>query len=120
MKRLAGTALTIVGAVMLTLTAVAIVIAVRSTGDGSGPTPARVDRSVDPAAVTNEVIAFFAGRVDRDPVDFASYTKLGEAYTQQARETGDLSAYQRADAAFRQALAIQPDDPLALAGLGSV
>jgi tetratricopeptide (TPR) repeat protein len=120
MKRLAGTALTIAGAAMLTLTAVAIVIAVRSTGDHSGPTPARVDRSADPSAVTNEVIAFFQQRVERDPVDFVSHTKLGEAYLRQARETGDLSAYQRADAAFRQALAIQPDDPLALAGLGSV
>jgi tetratricopeptide (TPR) repeat protein len=74
----------------------------------------------DPHEVTNQVIAFFQARVERDPVDFVSYTKLGEAYIRQARETGDISAYQRAQTAFEKALEHFPDHPAAQAGLASV
>ena len=74
----------------------------------------------DPHDVTNQVIAFFQARVESDPVDFVSYTKLGDAYIRQARETGDISAYQRAQTAFEKALEHFPDYPAAQAGLASV
>lgn len=92
------------------------------TDEQGGPTPVALEgaAALDPHAVTNEVIAFFQTRVERDPVDFVSYTKLGEAYVRQARETGDISAYQRAETALRRALEIRPDDLDASAGLATV
>jgi tetratricopeptide (TPR) repeat protein len=74
----------------------------------------------DPHEVTNQVIAFFQARVERDPIDFISYSKLGDAYIRQARETGDIGAYQRAQTAFEKAHELFPDDLAAQAGLASV
>ncbi|MDP3767905.1 MAG: tetratricopeptide repeat protein, partial [Dehalococcoidia bacterium] len=49
-----------------------------------------------------------------------SYTKLGQTYVRQARETGDLSAYDRAEAALTKALEILPDHLDAQAALAGV
>ncbi len=45
---------------------------------------------------------------------------LGSAYLQKARESGDPAYYPRAEAAFQQALAADPNDFRALAGLGAL
>jgi tetratricopeptide (TPR) repeat protein len=105
---------------MLALAAGALALfIVRHDNAGSTATqPAAAARN--PHEVTDQVIAFFQARVERDPIDFVSYSKLGEAYVRQARETGDISAYQRAQTAFDKALALFPDDRSAQAGRASV
>ena len=64
-------------------------------------------------------IAFLEGRLSRDEADPITPTRLGRAYLRQARETGDFGFYLRADRAFEQALARQPDYPGALTGLAT-
>src|SRR6185503_17179490 len=54
-------------------------------------------------ATTNAEIAFWQGRATRDPVDFVSLNQLGAAHLRRARQTGDVSEYQRADAALHAA-----------------
>jgi tetratricopeptide (TPR) repeat protein len=46
--------------------------------------------------------------------------RLGNAFAQRARETGDASFYARAEAAYRSALRLVPNDLAATIGLGSV
>ncbi len=46
--------------------------------------------------------------------------RLGNSFAQRARETGDASYYARAEAAFRGALRLAPNDLAATIGLGSV
>jgi len=53
-------------------------------------------------------IQFFQGRIRQNPQDAVSYTLLGEVYMRQARETGDVASYQRAEAALREALELLP------------
>lgn len=119
MRRLTGILLTVLGAVVLAGAMTATVLVLRSRDDEPHPTAVDLLGTADPRAVTDEVISFFEGRVQRDPVDYLSYTKLGEAYIRQGRETGDITAYQRAEVSFSRALEISRDDPIARAGLAT-
>jgi tetratricopeptide (TPR) repeat protein len=65
---------------------------------------------------TEQVVQLFQERVQRDPADFLSYASLGHTYLRLARESGDLTAYDRADAAFRRVLELRPGDFSGLAG----
>jgi len=56
----------------------------------------------------NDAIKSFQDRIRRNPKDAVSYTILGDLYIRQARETGDVSSYQRAEAALSQALDLLP------------
>src|SRR5947207_6304907 len=56
-------------------------------------------------------------RYPRNAKDWAS---LGLAYQQRARETGDPSWYTKSDGALHRALALKPDDLIAVGGLGSL
>jgi tetratricopeptide (TPR) repeat protein len=116
-----GTVLTTLGVTLLSISAVvaALYVLGRDGGVNRQASAASIS-AVEAGAVTNDVIAFFQGRVEGDPVDFISYTKLGEAYLRQARETGDISAYERAEAAFTAAIELFPDHLAARAGLASV
>ena len=53
-------------------------------------------------------IDFWLKRQDRDPADCISREKLGEAYLQKSRETGDLSYLGKSEAALRKSLEISP------------
>jgi tetratricopeptide (TPR) repeat protein len=53
------------------------------------------------------------------PTD-AAWSRLGDAFMQKARETMDLSYYGRAEAAYRKALAINPNYANALVGIAWV
>ncbi|MCA9946945.1 MAG: tetratricopeptide repeat protein [Anaerolineales bacterium] len=66
---------------------------------------------------SEEQIAFWQQKVQRDDRDYISLTYLGQAYLQHGRETGDAVAYSRAQAALEQALAINPTYELTLAFL---
>ena len=61
------------------------------------------------ATDSSQVIAFWRERVERDRADFVGFTKLGGAYIRQARETGDVGAYARAEQALRRALEVRPN-----------
>jgi tetratricopeptide (TPR) repeat protein len=54
------------------------------------------------------------------PRDARSYTLLGLAYQQRARETGNPVFYSRSGEALRRSLRLQPDDPDTLSALGSL
>jgi tetratricopeptide (TPR) repeat protein len=64
-------------------------------------------------------IRFFQERLERNRDDFISLTLLGQFYLQQARTTGDIASYGRAEAALLEALEILPGYPAAEAGLAS-
>jgi tetratricopeptide (TPR) repeat protein len=68
----------------------------------------------------NDAIKSFQDRIRRNPKDAVSYTILGDLYIRQARETGDVSGYQRAEAALLQALDLFPGYAPAGALLASV
>jgi tetratricopeptide (TPR) repeat protein len=70
-----------------------------------------------PAAAVG--IRFFQERLERNRDDFLSLTLLGQLYLQQARTTGDIASYGRAEAALLEALEILPGYPAAEAALAS-
>ena len=58
--------------------------------------------------------------VRAEPNDGQSLVLLGYAYQQRWRETADASNLPRSEAALRRALRLDPKDPLAVTGLGSL
>jgi tetratricopeptide (TPR) repeat protein len=65
-------------------------------------------------------IKFFQGRIKNNQDDVISYTLLGESYLRQARETGDIASYQRAQASLEKALDLLPGYSPASAALAAV
>ncbi len=58
--------------------------------------------------------------VRMNPDDVAALDKLGLAYQQSARETGDPTYYTKSGEALRRALRVAPRDLIATSGLGSL
>ncbi len=56
-------------------------------------------------------IRFFQWKISQDADDFFYYDRLGVAYIQKARETGDLTYYDLASKALEKSLALESDDP---------
>jgi tetratricopeptide (TPR) repeat protein len=69
---------------------------------------------------TDQTIQFWQDRVKRDPQDFMSRTMLGYLFIRKARETGDFSQYDKAEAALRDTLKQTPNYMPALANLAMV
>ncbi|MGQ0793524.1 MAG: tetratricopeptide repeat protein [Deltaproteobacteria bacterium] len=69
---------------------------------------------------TDTIIKFYLNRIKVDPNDYFNYNKLGEVYIQKARETGDISYYDTAEASFKEALALFPDNYFANVYLGQI
>lgn len=65
-------------------------------------------------------IAFWQKRIAQNSSAYLDYTLLGEAYGRKARETGDVSYYQRAEATLRKALTINPKYVQASAMLSTI
>jgi tetratricopeptide (TPR) repeat protein len=59
-------------------------------------------------AYTDRNIALYQHTVQRQPFDAGAYYRLGDAYMQKARETGDVTYYGLAEDALRKALDIAP------------
>ncbi len=57
---------------------------------------------------TDEAIRYFEARVARNPRDYTSHRILGEFHEKKAEESGDLASYERAEAALRRSLEIEP------------
>ncbi len=72
------------------------------------------------ASTTVSEIDRLQAAIIADPTDADAQRELGSALLQRIRETADPSLYAPAEAAFDRALALAPDDPLALVGLGSL
>lgn len=64
-------------------------------------------------------IAFWSARVQRDPEDHVSATRLGYACLKQARRTGDFRLYAQAESALTEALRRSPGHYTALLGLAT-
>ncbi|HLO15526.1 MAG TPA: tetratricopeptide repeat protein [Anaerolineales bacterium] len=94
--------------------------------DSSSPVPASISVGLEGPApapgmkTTDEMIKFWQARFERDPRDFISLTFLGDALIRKARETGDVSEYERADATLQQALKLHPNYEVAQAYLSVV
>jgi tetratricopeptide (TPR) repeat protein len=54
------------------------------------------------------------------PNDWQSYSQLGLAYLQKARETGDPTYYQKIEGALDQALSLRPDDYTSISAMGAL
>jgi tetratricopeptide (TPR) repeat protein len=54
-------------------------------------------------------IRFWQSEVARDPVNNLSYDRLAAAFTQKARETGDISYFQLAEGALRESLKLESE-----------
>ena len=60
---------------------------------------------------TDGVIKFFQWRVSQDPTSYFDYDRLGSAYIQKARETGDITYYQLAEEALKKSLELESSHP---------
>lgn len=69
---------------------------------------------------TDQAIQQFQEKVRQNPHDHVNSTLLGQAYIRKARETGDFTCYDRAEAAVRHALELRKDDVSAQATLAQV
>src|SRR5712692_4282737 len=59
-------------------------------------------------------------RLQRNPYDAASYHRLGDAYIQKARETGDMTYFDLAERALEKSMAIAPGNAGAVRHLAFV
>ena len=85
------------------------------------PHPKRINGS-ELAAVppVEDTIKFFQARIKTNPQDAVSYNLLAGQYIRLARETGDVTGYQRAEAALRESIRLLPSYRPAHASLASV
>lgn len=72
------------------------------------------------SASTDQQIETLQTRLRNNSNDWQSYSTLGIAYLQRARETGDPSFYPKAEGVLRKALAFEPNDYTALSGMGAL
>jgi tetratricopeptide (TPR) repeat protein len=59
---------------------------------------------------TDEQIQTLQDQVKKVPGDYAAYDRLGSAFFQKARETGDITYYELAEQTLNRALALTPQD----------
>jgi len=78
------------------------------------------DSSLRTNASTDILVKDLQERLRTNPKDWQSYSLLGLAYLQKARETGDPTYYQKTEAALDQALAMQPDDYASISARGAL
>jgi len=91
------------GLILVLVSSFALALMFTAYGGETG----RSDHTVGLTA--DEILAFYETRLERDPADFISYNGLARAFVRRARQTGDVSDYDRAEAALRRSLAILPE-----------
>jgi len=72
------------------------------------------------ALLLGGVLSGSGGASQARPLSAEKLDRRGNAFAQRARVTGDASYYARAEAAYRRALRLAPNDLPAMIGLGSV
>jgi tetratricopeptide (TPR) repeat protein len=105
------------GAAAAGLTAVAFLLggALRDSSTASSA-PLRTTATTS----TADEVSRAQAAVRMNPDDVAALDKLGLAYQQSARETGDPTYYTKSGEALRRALRLAPRDLIATSGLGSL
>jgi tetratricopeptide (TPR) repeat protein len=110
--------------VILLAIVVLLVIAVSWDMAGSGRPAFPSEGSVEDAArlglSVDAQIRTLQDRIRSSPDDWSSYSQLGLAYLQKAREVGDPTYYQKAEDALNQSLSRQPDEYVAVSGMGAL
>jgi tetratricopeptide (TPR) repeat protein len=87
---------------------------------GSSSTP-QAGGAVPVGNVSTDVrIRDYQQLVRAHPKDSRGYDLLGDAYMQKVRETGDASYYTRASGVYATALGLNPRDPAAVTGAGTL
>ena len=71
-------------------------------------------------ASTDKLIRTLQDRLRTNPNDWQSYSQLGLAYLQKARETGDPTYYQKTEEALDKALSMQPSDYASISAKGAL
>ena len=112
-------------AAVLTAAVLTLGGAFRSGGAAAAPDrlPAGVAEELQrgfAAGDTQAEIAGLQGELRLRPRDVKALETLGLAYLQRVRETGDASYYPKADGVLHDALAVEPRDLIATAGLGQL
>ena len=69
---------------------------------------------------TLEQVEELQDRLSANPKDWQAYSQLGIAYLQFTRESADPAYYSKAEQAFHKALDLEPEDYVALGGLGAL
>ena len=69
---------------------------------------------------TDTLIQTLQERLRSNSNDWQSYSQLGLAYLQKARETGDPTYYQKSEEALDKVMALQPDDYAAISAAGAL
>jgi len=83
--------------------------------------PKQIDGSeLETVPPVEDALKFFQARIKANPQDAVSYNLLAGQYVRQARETGDVSGYQRAEAALKESVRLLPNYGPANASLASV
>ena len=72
------------------------------------------------AAEIDATVAFWEARAERDPSDYLSRNRLGNALLRRARLSGDVADYRRAEIAFGESLATLPENLDGLIGMAFV
>ena len=72
------------------------------------------------SASTDAQIKTLQGQLQANPQDWQSYSQLGLAYLQKARETGDPTYYQKTQEALDKGLSFQPDDYVSISAKGAL
>jgi len=110
----------------LAILATVLLLLVGIAGIGSaldlfgGSNDVNVNRVPSFESATDSQLADLQQQVAGDPDDVERLGRLGFAYLQKARETGDPAFYTKAEGVFQRALSVDGDNPLALSGMSSV
>jgi len=101
------------------MTAVALLLGGVLHDTSSSASPVAPTATLAPQS-TAEVVARAQAEVRANPYDVTALDKLGLAYQQSARETGDPTYYTKSGEALQRALKLAPHDLIATSGLGSL
>jgi tetratricopeptide (TPR) repeat protein len=99
------------------IAAVAMLAAVANCADTPAPQQSFAPAPSHRYDRTDGTIKFWQWKVSRDPDDYFSYDRLGAAYIQKARETGDITYYTLAEQALGRSLALESKDREAVSAL---
>jgi tetratricopeptide (TPR) repeat protein len=109
----------IFGAAATGMTAVALLLGGVLHDSSSSASPVTAVTRLAPQS-TAEVVARAQAEVRANPYDVTALDRLGLAYQQSARETGDPTYYTKSGVALHRALKLAPNDLIATSGLGSL
>jgi pentatricopeptide repeat protein len=101
--------LVLVGGTMGLSLAMVVVGGIAFGGDEPAPAPAPSGEATGPSTAPRGSSTALQARLEQVPGDWVSWAALGSVYIEQARVTGDPSAYPRAEEALAESLRLQPE-----------